>query len=177
MPFLGCVLLALVAAVVGGFVFMEIGEVVFAFIDEFAPGFFPGCYSELIPLSKHGFDVPRKFAWGDILMSTAICGVGCMGSVTLLITGLRLGSAMSVLRASVIVCLGGLACACAGGGGGYLLGVAVPGSVRGLFRAGGEAWFNPPQVGLGVGVWQGFLAGSTVGAVVAVVVAWFRGRL
>ncbi len=176
MRWLGCVALGLVAVVIGGLAFMQVGEVVYAFTDEFAPGFFPGCYSDLIQYSSPGFDAPRKIAWGDMLFSSATCGAACIGSVTFLIPGFRLGGAMSVLRAYLIVCIGGLAGACAGGGVGYLLGVAVPGYYRGVFRAGGEPWFDPLQVGIGLGVSQGLLAGLAVGAVVVVAVVWYRAR-
>ncbi len=176
MRWLGSVILAAVATVVGGFVFMQVGEGVYAFIDAYAPGYFPGCYSGLIRHSQPGFDAPRKIAWGQLLFNSGMCGAACLGSVTLLVLGLRLGGAVSVFRAYLIICLSGLAGACAGGGAGYLLGVAVPGYYRGVFRAGGEAWFDPLQVGVGLGVSQGLLVGLAVGAVVVVAVAWYRSR-
>ncbi|QEG29579.1 hypothetical protein GobsT_43770 [Gemmata obscuriglobus] len=138
MRWLGCVALGFAAAVAGGFAFMQVGEIVFAFTDTFAPGFFPGCYPGLIRYSSPEFDAPRKHAWADMVGGSALCGAACIGSVTVLIRGLRLGGAVSVLRAYLIVCLSGLAGACAGGGGGYLLGAAAPGYSRRAFSAGGD---------------------------------------
>lgn len=177
MRWLGCVALGLVAAAVGGLAFMQVGELVFAFTDAFAPGFFPGCYSGLIQYSSTEFDAPRKHAWADMVGGSALCGAACIGSVTLLIRGLRLGGAGAVLRAYLVVCLSGLAGACAGCGVGYLLGAAAPGYYRGVFPVGGEAWFNPLHVGVGLGVSQGLLVGLVAGALVAVAASWRRARV
>jgi hypothetical protein len=174
MRWLTSLLLAFGAAVIGAFVFMEVGEVLYSFTYEFAPGFFPGCYPSLIYHNVPGFDAPRKMAWGDVLFSSSICGATCIGSVTLLIRGFHLGGAMSILRAYLIVFLSGIAGACFGGMVGYVMAVVLPGYYRGVFRAGGEVWFDPVQVGLGLGVTQGLLIGLALGAVVVLAVAWYR---
>ncbi len=176
MRWLICPLVAIFAAVVGGVAFMQVGEIAYVFLDEFAPGYFPGVYPVFLEDKHFTIEDARKFGWGELLGDYGVIGAAAIGVTTVFIMSLRLGGFMSILRAYLIICLSGVAGVCAGGGIGYLLGIAVPGYYRGVFRAGGEAWFDPIQVGIGLGVSQGLPAGLAIGSLVVVVVAWSRSR-
>lgn len=63
-----------------------------------------------------------------------------------------------------------------GGGVGLLLGVAVPGYYRGVFRSTDPA-FDAVAVGFGLGVGQGLAAGVLAGVVLAGILAWREVRM
>lgn len=67
-----------------------------------------------------------------------------------------------------------------GGFGGYLRGVYNPGYYRSIFLQGHHPGFDPVQVGTGLGIEQGAIAGLVVGILVVAIVAWYdlkRARL
>lgn len=84
---------------------------------------------------------------------------------------------MGILRAFATIIASAIGFGLAGGLVGYLLGVVAPGYYRAVFRNGGEAYFDPPSVGLGLGVTQGLTVGLIVGALVVLAVAWYRSRV
>ncbi len=60
----------------------------------------------------------------------------------------------------------------AGAGVGLALGMLAPAYYRGVFRNGDEPWFDPPSVGLGLGLSQGLILGALLGvAIVALFIA------
>jgi putative addiction module component (TIGR02574 family) len=85
-------------------------------------------------------------------------------------------SAMTVARGFLVVILSGFAFALGGGSIGYSLAVVLPGYYRGVFSSGREPWFDPMEVGIGLGAAQGLICGLIVGAVVVLAVAWFNSR-
>jgi hypothetical protein len=176
MRWLLCTLAASAAATVGGIAFMLAGEIPYALLVEYAPGYFAGAYPVLPEDKLFTIEDSRKFGWGDLVGAYGVTGALTFGATTLFITGLRLGGIMSLLRSYLIVCLSGIVGACVGAGIGYLLGIAAPGYYRGVLSAGAEAWFDPVHVGIGLGVTQGLPAGLVIGSIVVVVTAWSRSR-
>jgi hypothetical protein len=57
-----------------------------------------------------------------------------------------------------------------------LLGANVPDYYRGVFPAGKETWFNPTQVGIGLGASQGLAGGVVVGGFLVLADAWLLSR-
>lgn len=170
------ILVLVVSILVGGLVFMEVGHGLFIFIDTYAPGYFPGCYSHYVRFGQTNFDAPRKFAWADLQGRSGICGAICFGLISLIFRWRQLGIAIPVLRAHLIVCLSGVVGMCVGGGGGYLLGITTPTCFRSTFQAGMQPWFNPAHVGIGFGASQGLLIGLSAGTLLVLTVAWRRSR-
>jgi hypothetical protein len=83
---------------------------------------------------------------------------------------------MTVLRGFGIVGASAMLCALVGLGIGYGLAVAIPSYYRGVFRDGNSPNFDPVQVGMGLGLSQGVIAGLVVGCVVVLAVAWYNSR-
>ena len=83
---------------------------------------------------------------------------------------------MTVAKGFRVIILSGLAFALGGGLIGYALAVILPGYYRGVFGSGREPWFDPVEVGIGLGVSQGLICGLFVGAVVVLAVAWYNSR-
>lgn len=83
---------------------------------------------------------------------------------------------MTVAKAFLIIILSALTVAFAGGLVGYTLAIAVPSYYRTVFRSGNEPWFDPKEVGIGLGVTEGGMCGLGVGAVVVLAVAWYNSR-
>jgi putative addiction module component (TIGR02574 family) len=83
---------------------------------------------------------------------------------------------MTVGKGFLIIILSALAFALGGGLIGYTLAVAVPSYYRTVFRSGNEPWFDPREVGIGVGTTEGGMCGLAVGAVVVLAVAWYNSR-
>jgi hypothetical protein len=83
---------------------------------------------------------------------------------------------MTVARGFLIIALSGIAFATGGGLIGYLLGVFAPAYYRGVFGNGRQPWFDPVEVGLGLGITQGAICGVIAGAVVVLAVAWYNSR-
>lgn len=83
---------------------------------------------------------------------------------------------MTVLRAFAIIIASGVFFSLAGGLLGLLLGMAVPGYYRAVFRHGNEPLFNPVEVGAGLGATQGLPGGVIVGVLVVFAVAWYNSR-
>jgi hypothetical protein len=63
-----------------------------------------------------------------------------------------------------------------GGAAGFLLGKLMPGYYRAVFRSGDAPFFDPVQVGLGLGVTQGMVAGAVIGLALVGLVAWHAAR-
>ena len=84
---------------------------------------------------------------------------------------------MSVVRGFVITIVSGLAFALFGGLAGGALGWAAPDYYRIVFDMRPEARFNAVQLGLGLGVTQGFGAGLIVGLAIVLIVAWYNSRV
>jgi hypothetical protein len=78
---------------------------------------------------------------------------------------------VTVTRGFLVIFLSSAVCALAGGGIGYALGVFAPGYYRGVSASGREPWFNPVEVGIGLGLCQGMIFGAIIGAVVVLAVA------
>ena len=83
---------------------------------------------------------------------------------------------MTIARGFLIVVLSGLGFAIGGGLIGYTLALVAPAYYRGVFSSGREPWFDPVQVGLGLGITQGAVCGVIVGSVVVLAVAWYNSR-
>lgn len=83
---------------------------------------------------------------------------------------------MTVAKGFLIITLSALTFGIAGGLIGYTLAVALPTFYRTVFPHGNESWFEPREVGIGVGTSQGLLCGLAVGAVVVLAVAWCNSR-
>jgi hypothetical protein len=83
---------------------------------------------------------------------------------------------MTVAKGSLIIALSAAAFPTCGGLIGYTLGVYAPAYYRGVFSAGRQPWFDPVEVGLGLGVTQGGICGVIAGAVVVLAVAWYNSR-
>lgn len=83
---------------------------------------------------------------------------------------------MTVAKAFLIIILSAFTFAVAGGLLGYTLAVALPSYYPTVFRSGNEPWFDPREVGIGLGVTQGLMCGLGVGAVVVLAVAWYSSR-
>jgi hypothetical protein len=83
---------------------------------------------------------------------------------------------MTVARGFLIVILSGLTFALGGALIGYTLAVYLPGYYRAVFSSGREPWFDPIQVGVGLGITQGLICGLIVGAIVVLAVAWHNSR-
>jgi hypothetical protein len=176
MRWLICTLAAAAAAAVGGIAFMLAGEIPYELLVEFAPNYFTSAYPVFPDDKLFTIADSRKQGWGDLVGVYGVTGAATFGATTFLITALRLGGVVSLLRAYLILCLSGVTGACSGGGIGYLLGIATPGFYRGMFIAGGETEFNPVQVAIGLGVELGLPAGLVIGSLVVVTTAWFRNR-
>ena len=83
---------------------------------------------------------------------------------------------MTVAKGFLIIILSGLGFALGGGLIGYTLAVFLPSYYRGVFSSGRESWFDPMEVGVGLGTTQGLICGLVVGAVVVLAVAWYNSR-
>jgi hypothetical protein len=83
---------------------------------------------------------------------------------------------MTAVKGFLVIILSGIAFALGGGGIGYALAVLTPGYYRGVFSTGREPWFDPVEVGLGLGITQGLISGLIMGAVVVLAVAWYASR-
>jgi hypothetical protein len=81
---------------------------------------------------------------------------------------------MTVARGFFIILLSGFAFALGGGLIGYALAVLLPSYSRGTFNGGNEPWFNPIEVGVGLGISQGLVCGLSLGAIVVLAVAWYK---
>lgn len=83
---------------------------------------------------------------------------------------------MTVLRGFLIISISTVLCAIVGAGAGYTLGTVAPAYYRSVFRNGNATTFDPVQMGLGLGLTQGLVAGLFVGCVVVLAVAWYNSR-
>jgi hypothetical protein len=83
---------------------------------------------------------------------------------------------MTAAKGFLIVVLSAVAFGIGGGLIGYSLGVFAPAYYRGVYRSGQEAWFDPVQMGLGLGISQGAVCGVIIGCVVVLAVAWYSSR-
>lgn len=83
---------------------------------------------------------------------------------------------MTIGKGFSIILLSGFAFALGGGAIGYTLAVVLPGYYRGVYSSGREPWFDPMEIGIGLGATQGLICGLVVGAVVVLAVAWYNSR-
>lgn len=83
---------------------------------------------------------------------------------------------MTIAKGFFIILLSGFAFAIGGGAIGYTLAVLLPGYYRGVFSSGREPWFEPMEVGIGLGATQGLICGLVVGAAVVLAVGWYNLR-
>jgi len=83
---------------------------------------------------------------------------------------------MTVVRGFVITIASGIVFGLLGGVFGYLLGKFVPDFYRIVFGVPSHIQFDPTQIGLGLGVTQGFAAGLIIGLIIVLVVAWYRSK-
>jgi hypothetical protein len=84
---------------------------------------------------------------------------------------------MNVLRGFVITVASGLAFAVIGGVLGYVIGAFAPDYYRVVFRIPPGIQLDPAEVGFGLGLTQGLVAGLFIGLVIVVSVAWYRSRV
>ncbi len=59
---------------------------------------------------------------------------------------------------------------------GAVLGTAVPGYYRSVFRHGADPSFDPVAVGIGQGLTQGVVFGAVIGLVLVAMFYWYRMR-
>ena len=78
---------------------------------------------------------------------------------------------MTVVRGFALIIASGVAFATCGGALGYTLAWIAPAYYRGVFQGGDAPEFDPVQVGIGLGISQGAIAGLVVGSVVVLAVA------
>ena len=78
---------------------------------------------------------------------------------------------MTVARGFTIVVSSGLGFGLGGAGFGFLLARLFPSYYRGVFPAGEAPWFDPLQVGIGLGASQGLSAGLAISSVVVLAAA------
>jgi hypothetical protein len=83
---------------------------------------------------------------------------------------------MTIVRGFAVVIASAVVGALAGVGVGYSLGAVAPAYYRGVFPNGNSPEFDPVQVGIGLGLTQGAVAGLVVGCVVVLAVAWYNSR-
>ena len=83
---------------------------------------------------------------------------------------------MTIRKGFTVIILSGLAFGAAGTAIGWSLGQFAPAFYRGVFPSGDQPWFDPVQVGFGVGLTQGLLVGLAVGGVVVLASAWVESR-
>ncbi|MGD9647746.1 MAG: hypothetical protein AB7U73_18685 [Pirellulales bacterium] len=79
---------------------------------------------------------------------------------------------MSVLKAIATVAGCAFLFAVAGAAIGGALGVLAPGYYRAVFSSGDAPWFDPPVVGLGLGLSQGAVLGVFAGLVLVAIFVW-----
>jgi len=84
---------------------------------------------------------------------------------------------MTVMRGFIISIISGIGFAAIGGMLGYALGVLAPDYYRIMFRIPTRYEGDLVQLGVGLGLTQGFAAGLLVGLAIVVVVAWYNLRL
>lgn len=166
-------LLAFLCGLVGAFLFHFLGDVSLEWIDEHAPKFYIG----FAPRGLNCEETPnceysRKLVFGSLLIYCGLCGFVSTFASTFSMIYFRLGGWMSIIRAYAIILGGGLAGGLVGWLIGYWLGSGIPEFLRGLFPWGDKPWFDPLQVGIGLGIFVGILTGLFVGAVVCVVSTW-----
>ena len=87
----------------------------------------------------------------------------------------RRPSVISVRRALTIIVASTLAFAVIGCLIGVTLGQFAPAYYRAMFDR-SDAAFNPTQMGIGLGVTQGAMAGAVIGLVLVALSAWFDSR-
>jgi hypothetical protein len=78
---------------------------------------------------------------------------------------------VTLTRGFGIVFGSGFAFAAGGGVLGYSLALVAPSYYRSVFSGGDAAGFDPVQVGIGLGISQGAIAGLAVGSIVVLAVA------
>ena len=83
---------------------------------------------------------------------------------------------MTAIKSLVTILVTGIAFACVGALIGAIIGAVAPGYYRTVFRHADLANFNPIQVGIGLGVTQGFSAGVAIALAVIALLAWRDGR-
>jgi MFS family permease len=83
---------------------------------------------------------------------------------------------MSVTRGFVITVVSALVFAFFGGLAGAALGWAAPDYYRIVFAIQSEVSFNSVQLGVGLGITQGFGAGLITGLAIVLIVAWYNRR-
>lgn len=83
---------------------------------------------------------------------------------------------MTVARGFFIIGISAFVCALVGMLIGLTLGINAPGYYRTVFRGGNSPDFNPEQVGIGLGLTQGVIAGLVIGCVVVLAVSWHNSR-
>lgn len=83
---------------------------------------------------------------------------------------------MTVGRGFAIVVASSACAGAVGGLIGFVLGRYAPGYYWAVFGSGADPWFNPVQVGTGLGITQGLVAGLIVGSVVVLASARSEAR-
>jgi len=83
---------------------------------------------------------------------------------------------MSLRRATTAVFLCTLLFSGLGGTVGFLLGKLIPDYYRAVFSHGDAPFFDPVQVGLGLGLTQGMVGGAAIGLILVGLVAWHNTR-
>lgn len=81
---------------------------------------------------------------------------------------------MTLVRGFTITVVSGIAFACIGALAGYGLGSIAPDYYRTALHAPPDA--SMTQIGVGLGVTQGFAAGLMTGLVIVITVAWYKSR-
>src|SRR5262249_14821667 len=84
---------------------------------------------------------------------------------------------MSVARGFAIIIASGAVFAMGGGAIGYALARLTPSYYRSVFHGGESPAFDPVQVGIGLGVSQGLIAGLVVSSIVVLAAGFFRASI
>lgn len=159
---------ALIFAAIGSLVMIFLGEIADLYIRNYAAGFYSGCY-------YWASEDRGMVAWDDLIGMVFIYGFCIHGFTNFAIRIARLRALMTQLKVCLVVNIGGLLGAVVGGCFGLLLGSFRPDYYRRMFLSGGETWFDPVHVGVGLGIHQGIPIGLIIGG--CTVVCWIIERL
>jgi hypothetical protein len=139
-------------------------------LNWFAPGYYAGVFP------NYRGDNPAQIGIAIGIFQGLFVGA-LVGAVVALSLGWfgQLETAPSA-RAFAVVCFTGLVFSIAGTLLGYCIGTFAPDYYRSVVSGGRLPYFNPRDVGIGLGCTQGLIVGLIAGALAIVFLAWRRWR-